>query len=84
MMMLVWMFKSHKPRASKYCLEYLRFVIQLFYVLLEQRATEAFCGMSVNTRGQINTFVPADKWMEWVVRTVKKHINHMMQNPNVQ
>ena len=81
---LMWMFKANKPLVSKYGIECLRFLVQQLYVLSEQRATQSFYGMFINTKGKIDSFVASDMWMEWVVRVVKKHITPMMANQNAK
>ena len=85
--LLMLFFKANKPGVSKYGLECLIFLLQQQYLLSERDATQAFYGMFVNTKGKVDSFVPADMWMEWTVRVIKKHINHLMGNknsPNIQ
>ena len=80
--LLMMFFKADKPGVSKYGVECLIFLLQQQYLLSEHDATEAFYAMFINTKGKIDTFVPADMWMEWTVRVIKKHVNHLMGNKN--
>ncbi len=80
--LLMMFFKADKPGVSKYGVECLIFLLQQQYLLSERDANDAFYAMFVNTKGKVDTFVPADMWMEWTVRVIKKHINHLMGNKN--
>jgi len=65
---------------SKYADEILRFLLQQLFILSEHDAKLVFHSMFVNTRGRIDTHIPADLQMEFIVRTYKKYIKHMLSN----
>ncbi len=79
--MLLPMMKTNNPGA-KYPLELLRFMVQQLSLLPIDEASRVLHACFVNTRGQINTHVPADQQMEWIVKANKKHIKHMYGNKN--
>lgn len=65
---------------SKYAYEILRFLIYQYFLLSKSEAHLVFYSMFVNTKGQLNTHIPADLQMEYIVRVIKKHIKHMFSN----
>ena len=69
-----------KSNNSKYAFEIHRFLIQQMSTLSEREAAEVVQGMFVNTKGKKNGHIPADLQMEYVVKTIKKHIKHMYSN----
>ena len=73
------LFKSHN-NLSKYALEILRLLVHQICILSEKAANEEFYGLFVNTTGQYNGHIPADKRMEYLVKQVKEHIKHMFSN----
>ena len=64
----------------RYADEILRFLVHQLFILSEEEAHIMFYGMFVNTKGKIDSFIPCDLMMEFVVRTMKKHIKHMYSN----
>ena len=75
--LVVFRSKSH---LSKYALEVLRFLMQQTCLLSEKKATETLYSMFVNTKGKLDTHIPADLQMEYIVKLTKKHIKHMFSN----
>jgi len=65
---------------SKYADEILRFLVQQISTLSEHDANKQFYSMFVNTQGHIDSHIPADIQMEFIVRTYKKYIRHMVSN----
>ena len=65
---------------SKYADEILRFLVHQLCILSEEEANLMFYSMFVNTKGDVDSFVPCDLMMEFMVRAVKKHIKHMHSN----
>ena len=80
---LLVVFKGHNSR-SKYALEILRFLCQQLALLSEKVATESFYGLFVNTKGKVDTNIPADLQMEYLVRQCKSHIKSMSSNATEQ
>ena len=73
------LFKAHHW-LSKYADEILRFLIYQLGILSEHEAHIMFYSMFVNTKGQIDSNIPCDLQMEYIVRVCKKHIKHMYSN----
>lgn len=69
-----------RSNNSKYALEIHRFLIQQISTLSEKEAAEVVTGMFVNTKGKADSYIPADLQMEYMVKTIKKHIKHMYSN----
>jgi hypothetical protein len=67
-------------KLSKYADEILRFLIQQTCLLSEHDANIVFYSMFVNTRGKVDSHIPADLQMEFIVRSYKKYIKHMISN----
>lgn len=65
---------------SKYADEILRFLVHQTCTLSEHDAKLTFYSMFVNTQGRIDSHIAADMQMEFIVRTYKKHIKHMLSN----
>ena len=65
---------------SKYALECLRFLVHQFATLSEKKAHESFYGLFVNTHGKIDSHVPADLRMEFLVRQCKGLLRSMGSN----
>ncbi len=65
---------------SKYADEILRFVVCQQHILPEKEAYQVFYGLFVNTRGKLDSHIPCDLAMEWLVRVTKRHIKHIMSN----
>ena len=65
---------------AKYADEILRFLVQQLVVLSEHDAYEMFFSLFVNMKGQLTSSMPADIWMERLVRITKKHIKSMISN----
>jgi hypothetical protein len=72
-------FKANN-HMSKYAYECMRFLVHQTCVLSERAANEAFYGLFVNTRGQVDSHIPCDLQMEYIVQMVKKNIKHMFSN----
>ena len=70
--------KGHN-NLSKYALEILRYLFQL-YESTEKEANEMFYGQFVNTQGKVNSFIPADLQMEYLVKLTKSHIRAVSAN----
>ncbi|CAC5417451.1 unnamed protein product [Mytilus coruscus] len=73
-----------KSNLSKYALEVLRFLMQQTVLLSEKGATMTVYSMFVNTQGKIDSHIPADLQMEYIVKLTKKHIKHMFSNKSSQ
>ncbi|CAC5367708.1 unnamed protein product [Mytilus coruscus] len=73
-----------KSNNSKYAFEIYRFLNQQIGTLSEKEAAEVVQGMFVNTTGKPDGHIPADLQMEYVVKTIKKHIKHMYSNKSEQ
>ena len=71
--------KARNSKA-KYPLELLRLLLQQYCQLPLQEACEVLQACFVNTQGRINSHIPADLQMEWLVRNVKAHLKHMYSN----
>ena len=78
MMLLI---RADSPQA-KYADEILRFLMQQLVLLSEHAAYEMFFSLFVNMKGQLTSSMPADIWMERLVRITKKHIKSMVSNKN--
>ena len=78
MMLLI---RADSPQA-KYADEILCFLMQQLVLLSEHQAYEMFFSMFVNMKGHLNSSMPADIWMESLVRIAKKHIKSMVSNKN--
>ncbi len=65
---------------AKYPLEILRMLVQQYSLLPIRDAYQALHNCFVNTKGKVDTHVPADQQMEWIVKLMKKHIKHMYSN----
>ena len=65
---------------SKYADEILRFLVHQTCTLSEYDAKLTFYSMFINTQGRIDGHIAADMQMEFIVRTYKKHIKHMLSN----
>jgi hypothetical protein len=76
---LMIVFKGHNTR-SKYALEILRFLCQQKSLLSQKAAFESCFGLFVNTKGKINSHIPADQQMEHLVRLTKGHLKAMGSN----
>ena len=76
MMVLI---KAQNSR-SKYADELLRFLVHQVGILSEHDAHMMFYSMFVNTKGKIDTNIPCDLQMEYIVNVSKKHIKHMLSN----
>ncbi|XP_070581644.1 uncharacterized protein [Ptychodera flava] len=72
-------FKANN-NLSKYALEILRFLVHQLCTMTEQQAHREFYGLFVNTKGHIDSFIPADRQMEYIVTLVKKNMKHMCSN----
>ncbi|CAC5384468.1 unnamed protein product [Mytilus coruscus] len=57
-----------KSNLSKYALEVLRFLVQQTVLLSEKSATMTVYSMFVNTQGKIDSHIPADFQMEYIVK----------------
>ena len=71
--------KAHKWQ-SKYADEILRFLVHQLAILSEHDAHMMFYSLFVNTKGRIDSNIPCDLQMEYLVRVCKKHIKHMHSN----
>jgi len=65
---------------SKFADEILRFLVQQICTLSEHDAKLTFYSMFINTHGRIDSHIAVDMQMEFIVRTYKKHIKHMLSN----
>ena len=65
---------------SKYADEIMRFLIHQICLLSAHDARMSFYSMFINTQGRLDTHIAADMQMEFLVRTYKKHIKHMLSN----
>ncbi|XP_006814411.1 uncharacterized protein LOC102801398 [Saccoglossus kowalevskii] len=77
--MAMIIFKANN-NLSKYALEIMRLLVHQLCIFSEQQANEEFYGLFVNTKGQINSFIPADRQMEYIVKLVKQNMKHMCSN----
>ena len=73
------LFKSHR-NLSKYAYEILRLLVHQICILSEKAANEEFHGLFVNTNGHFDGHIPADRRMEYLVKTIKTHLKHMYSN----
>ena len=73
------LFKSHR-NLSKYAYEILRVLVHQICILSEKAAAEEFYALFVNTNGHFDGHIPADRRMEYLVKTVKTHLKHMYSN----
>ncbi|CAC5377462.1 unnamed protein product [Mytilus coruscus] len=73
-----------KSNLSKYALEVLRFLMQQTVLLSEKSATMTVYSMFVNTQGKIDSHIPADLQMEYIVKLTKKYIKHVFSNKSSQ
>ena len=64
----------------RYADEILRFLIHQICILSAQEARFMFYSMFVNNKGKMNSFIPCELMMEFIVRNAKKHIKHMCSN----
>lgn len=71
-----WNSQGHYPR------ECLFWLLQQLFILSDREAHRAFHGSFVNTKGKIDTHVPADLAMEWQVRDGKQFAKHLYSNKN--
>lgn len=65
---------------SKYALEILRFLFHQMSILDEKTAYQTFYGLFVNTKGHMDTNIPADLHMEHHVKVIKGHIKSLHSN----
>lgn len=65
---------------SKYSDEILRFLVHQLCLLSEKEAHCMFYCMFVNTKGRLDSHIPVDLQMEFIVRVCKKNIKHMHSN----
>ncbi|CAG2220286.1 unnamed protein product [Mytilus edulis] len=72
-------FKANN-NLSKYAYEILRLLVHQLCILSEQEAHEEFYGLFVNTKGKIDSHIPCDLQMEYIVKSVKRNIKHMFSN----
>ncbi|XP_070532786.1 uncharacterized protein [Ptychodera flava] len=77
--MAMVIFKSSN-NLSKYALEIIRLLVHQLCILSEREALEEFYGLFVNTKGKIDSFIPADRQMEYIIKLVKSNIKHMYSN----
>ncbi|KAL4221560.1 hypothetical protein ACF0H5_019817 [Mactra antiquata] len=80
---LMLFLKAHNNR-SKYALEILRQLCQQYALLSEMDANKSVYGLFVNTGNRINTHIPADLQMEYLVRLTKGHLKSMCSNISEQ
>ena len=73
-----------KSNNSKYAVEVHRFLVQQLCLLSEKEAHETVYSMFVNTKGNVDSHIPADLQMEYLVKIIKKHIKHMYSNKSEQ
>ena len=78
--MMMVQLKARNTRA-KYTLELLRLLLQQYCLLPLKEAVLQAC--FVNTDSEVNSHVPADLRMEWLVKNVKTHLKHMFSNKNM-
>ena len=57
---------------AKYPLEMLRMMVTQHCLLPHREAVCVFHSGFINTHGRVNTFVPSDQGVEWLVRDTKK------------
>ena len=79
MKLLMLTLKGHNNK-SKYALEILRFLCQQYALLSERVAHSSLYGLFVNVGGEMNTHIPADLQMEYLVRLTKGHLKSMCSN----
>ncbi|XP_071153480.1 uncharacterized protein [Mytilus edulis] len=72
-------FKANN-NLSKYAYAILRLLVHQLCILSEQEAHEEFYGLFVNTKGKIDSHIPCDLQMEYIVKSVKRNIKHMFSN----
>ncbi|CAC5403385.1 unnamed protein product [Mytilus coruscus] len=72
-------FKANN-NLSKYAYEILRLLVHQLCILSEQEAHEEFYGLFVNTKGKMDSHIPCDLQMEYIVKSVKRNIKHMFSN----
>ncbi len=69
--LLLQVLYAHSSRG-KYALEIVRFLVQQTNVLSERDAHETFYRLFVNTKGTIDSYIPCDLQMEFIVKDQKK------------
>ncbi|XP_045208850.2 uncharacterized protein LOC123560755 [Mercenaria mercenaria] len=79
--MILIILKGHSNKA-KYPREILRMLIQQYSVMGLREACMVFQACFVNTKGKVDSHVPADLVQEWNVKESKLHIKHMFSNKN--
>ena len=81
---LVMVLLKAQNNLSKYADEILRFLVHHICSLSDRKAHEMFYALHVNTRGKIDTHIAVDLQMEYIVRSIKRHIKHMFSNKTQQ
>jgi len=69
-------FRAHSTH-SKYAAEILRLLVHQQCILSVREAYQEFYGLFVNTKGKIDSYIPCDLQMEYLVCKTKKQIKHM-------
>ncbi len=69
---------------SKYADEILRFLLHQVCLLPEKQAHCMFYAMFVNTKGRVDSHIPVDLQMEFLVKNYKKTIKHMQSNKTMK
>ena len=77
--MMMFILKGVSTHA-KYPLEIMRMMVQQKSLLPIRDAYQVLYNCFVNTKGKVDSHVPADQQMEWLVKLMKKHIKHMYSN----
>lgn len=65
---------------SKYAYEIMRFLVHQQSILSETEAHEEFYGLFMNTKGGLDTHIPCDLRMEFLVKRIKRNIKNMFSN----
>jgi hypothetical protein len=77
----VIMINLHVQSAcSKYAYEILRYLVHQKVVLSQKQAYECFFNQFVNYRGSIDSHIPVDLAMEYLVKDYKRLIKHMFSS----
>ncbi|XP_070547037.1 uncharacterized protein [Ptychodera flava] len=77
---LTMMYLKASNNLSKYAYEIMRLLVHQFCILSEKEAHEEFYGLFVNTHGKLDSHIPVDLQMVYIVKSVKKSIKHMYSN----
>lgn len=81
--LLLQVLYTHSSRG-KYTLEIVRFLVQQQLVMSPREAHETFYRLFVNTHGTVDSYIPSDLQMEFIVKEQKRHLKHMFAGKTPQ